>query len=294
MALLSPTQYPCPLSRLPRPLARGGGCLLIAATFASSLIAEAETSIEINDLSGPAFTLAASQTFTEAGTSPLGSYQFTVSTNTGGVSRENGTVTLLPVSDEFGSMQLGYVFDQPVDLAAKDYIGIDLTHGMSNNPVNWIMIYLENGSVLEMQNLWHEPFLPSQKKFPIYDLKSRFGSSRLHPTRVKSLHIFIGGFSSGPGTNVVVDSVHVTAIAAKPPLSLIMTLGGIRDVIVTTNRQIGTNEIYRLEASNNLIDWFDKANKVRGYGSAPVFEKYFNDAKFYRMSYYNYVDVSAH
>ncbi len=279
----------CPFPRAP-----GGKLLLALLVLCPFLRLRGETSVEINGFSGSNFSLAAEQTFSEKRTSPLGSYQFTAYSYSGGASRQNGKVTLqLPTANGgFGSLQLSHVFDQPVDLSTVDYIGVDFTHGLAYNPVSSILIYLENGSALEIANTTLAPLLPGQKKFPIYDLKSQSGYTRVHPSRVKSVHVIIS-CSSSTAMAVAFDALRVVTIAPKPPVSLSMTLGGIRDVVVTTNRPMGTNEIYRLEASHNLVTWFDKGSKVRGDGNAPVFEKFFNDARFYRMSYYNYVDISA-
>lgn len=262
----------------------------LAAGLISLTRVTAETSTEVNGFSGSAFTLARDGTFTEGRTSPLGAYSFNAYSLTGGVSRSSGKVTLTPTpQDQYASATFGHTFAQPVDLSTLDYIGIDLTHTGTANPVQWIILYLEGGNSLELKNTTLNPFLTNQKKFPFYQMVAPSGSFRLHPESVTGLHVQILA-QSGP---VAVDAIRVASLAPRTPLSLGMTVGGTREVVVTTSRAIGQNEVFRLEASNNLVNWFDKQAITRGTGQPPVFEKYFQDGKFYRVSYYNYVDVSA-
>jgi hypothetical protein len=272
----------------------------VAAFLILSLsLARGETSYEINGFSGTGFSISSSSwlagnTFSESGTSAFGSYQFTANVAFCSATRGGGIVTLVPPSSADpgvgGQASFDHVFDQPVDLSSLDYIGIDLTHGHSFNPVSLILVTLTNGKILQIQQTTTNVFGRNQTKFPIYDLVSRHGFSRYHPAQVQSLSVVIDVLSP---SSMSLNAIRVVRIAPRPPLSLRFSLGGIRGAVVEANRPLAPNEIYRLEASHDLANWFDKGFNVRGDGSTPVFHKYLSDARFYRMSYYNYVDTSS-
>jgi hypothetical protein len=186
-----------------------------------------------------------------------------------------------------GSGGIEYRFDQPVDLTNADLIRIIQTHSGGKNRISAIYLSLPNFERLELRNLGTSPFLDNQNQYALYNFESSFDSWVYLPKDISKITI---EFDIRSSESILLEILSLETVGERVPLGIGIELGGTRDLTIKSSRQIQTGEIVRLEASFDLIHWFDKSNYSIGGGEIATFDKNFEDAQFYRLRWHQIVE----
>jgi len=189
-----------------------------------------------------------------------------------------------------GTSGIQYRFEQPVDLTGADLIRIIQTHSEGENRISGIYFALPDFEQLALRNLGTSPFLDNQNQYALYDFASSFDSWVYLPKNISRITI---EFDIRSSESLLLESLSLETVSERIDLGAIITLGGERDLNIRTDRVIFSEEILRLEASFDLINWFDKSSYSQGNGEIATFDKFFQDAKFYRFQWHKMVEPVA-
>ncbi|MBC7980007.1 MAG: hypothetical protein H7Y36_05540 [Armatimonadetes bacterium] len=260
------------------------GCLLLHNAACAETV--------LDDFNGLDFNIvpvspSQSASFSKAISTPFGAATFTASVDYGcGMSAAAGVLTIAPVPSSYGIATIRYDFATPVNLMAFDFLLFDTTHDRNVYPLSGIYLTMKNGQSMGFRNTSDSPVAAHQKKFPYYGFKPVSSSWIYYPEEVVAISYkleFLGG------NNLVIDKVALDQVAARKSLAATIRMGGPYGLIVEGNRIMNSDELCRLESSNDLVHWAAWSSFTTGTGKVPKFDISFSTPSFDRISWFNQV-----
>ena len=237
-------------------------------SISSSSVTESETYLEEN-------------VSTSLGTADVFFY-----VNTCTMVADSAGMTMTGISGS-GLCGIQYRFDQPVDLTDADLIRIIQTHSDGRNRVSGIYFSLPDFKQLELRNLATSPFLNNQNQYALYNFESSFDSWVHLPRNISRITI---EFDILLSETIFLESLSLETSGERMDLAALIELGGTRDLSIQSSRKILSEELVRLEASFDLVHWFEKSSFAAGTGEFVIFDKYFIDSNFYRFRWHPVVE----
>ncbi len=205
-------------------------------------------------------------------------------------SMDAGPTGLTITGGTVGSCGIQYRFDEPISLTHADLIKIVQVHSGGKNRLTGIYLSLPGSVRLERRNLLESPFLENQNQYALYEFESSYDHWVYPPKNISSIDIL---FNVPPSESLVVESISLHTVGERVDLAAEIELGGTRNLTIRTNRAIQSDELVRLEASFDLVRWFEKSSYSTGSGDIVTFDKRFNDAQFYRFQWHRIVEPVA-
>jgi hypothetical protein len=228
-----------------------------------------------------------SASFSKAISTPFGAATFTAIVEYGcSMSAAAGKLTIAPKPSAYGIATIRYEFANPVNLMAFDFFLFDTTHDRSVYPLHGIYLSMKNGETTGFRNTSDSPVAAHQKKFPHYGFKPVSSDWICYPEEVVAISYqlqFLGG------NHLVIDKVALDQMAARKSLSATIRQGGPFGLVVEGNRIMNSDEVCRLEVSNDLVNWAAWSSFAPGTGKVPKFEISFSTPRFDRISWFNRV-----
>ncbi len=136
------------------------------------------------------------------------------------------------------------------------------------------------------RNTSDSPVAAHQKKFPYYGFKPVSSSWICYPEEVVAISYqpeVVGG------NNLVIDKVALDQVAARKSLAATIRPGGPYGLVVEGNRIMNTDELCRLECSNDLAHWAPWSSFAAGTGKVPKFEISLSTPRFDRISWFKQI-----
>lgn len=191
----------------------------------------------------------------------------------------------------YGTGGVTYTFAAPVSLAAFSFIDLPFQHPYEYNPINRIFLYLESGARLDITNAANTPFTPARTRFPFYLFQSAF-DYRIHElARVTRIYFEFSVTGTQPPPPLI-SIAHAAIIEGAPISAPTLT---VRPRVpagfwMETNEPIGSQYVYRLEASSDLSNWSVKYEWQRGSNSAYRMQGSFSDSPFRRLRLFHFIE----
>lgn len=208
-------------------------------------------------------------------------------------------ITFYPDDDPLSPshFKIGISFDSPADLSAVDFFDIDYAHTELKTPLSGIYLRLENGKTLRYIGTFvrsGKPYIIGrfQTKIPVYEFEGRGSDSYIAQQMIGVTELTIEFEVLGDST--VLAKSFGSWILNKKAMGLktrVEVDSGNKMLAIESDRPVGPDELYRLELSSDLVRWQINSQLFRGTGEKALFKKTTPKAPWYRLSFFNYVDV---